>query len=107
MYPKFKDKKPGKVAYPDIAKSLYGFVLQPKVNGIETDYFAIIPLDRLPNRGSRNYWVRVRIDKETAVDQQVITTRTGLKLSSFRWIGRPIDEVQLSLYEARSRTRPL
>ena len=106
MYPIFNNESPGKGAYPDFPKSLYGFVLQPTVNDIETEYFAIIPIDRLPSRGSENYWVRVRIDKETAVDQQVITTRTGLKLPSLRWIGRPVDGVKLSLYEARSRIQP-
>ena len=102
MYPVFEGEPPREGVYPNFPRSLFGFALQPEVNGIETEYYAVIPVERLPSRGSENYWVRVRIDKDTAVDQQVLQTRTGLVLSSFRLIGRPVDELRLHLYEARS-----
>ena len=95
LYPIFKGEHPREGVYPDFPKSLFGLVLQPEVNGVETAYHALIPIDKLPSGGSKNYWVRVRINKDTAVDQQVIRTQVGMQLASLRWIGRPVDGVRL------------
>ena len=78
LHPIFKSEHPKASVYPDYSRSLFGFVLQPELNGIETDYLAIIPIDRPPSRGSEDYWVRVRIDKETAVRAKSDTDENGL-----------------------------
>ena len=105
--PIYKSELHSKVAYPNRSKSFMGMVLQPEINGIETEFSAFIPIERISSTGKQDYFVRVRISKETAVDQQVIDAPTGLTLKGFRWIGRPIEGVRLKLYEARSRIQPL
>ena len=86
--------------YPHFPSSVYGLMLLAEVNGIETEYGSIIPIEG--TKRDATHWVRVRIGKDTAVDQWVIQENNNLSLAGFRWIGRPVDGVRLKLYEARS-----
>ena len=99
MYPLFKAGAPT-VVYPHYHPSLYGLTLLAEVNGFETEYGATIPIEGMNKDG--RYWVRVRIGKDTAVDQLVEQRDRKLSLSEFRWIGQPIEGVRFKLYEARS-----
>ena len=99
MYPTFDSKGP-RAVYPHYSSSLYGLMLTAEVNGVDTEYGAIIPVEGLQKDGT--YWVRVRIGKDTAVDQRVTQGSGGHKLAGFRWIGQPVEGVRLRLYEARS-----
>ena len=99
IHPIFGGEGP-KAAYPHYPNSLYGLMLLAEVNGIQTEYGAIIPIEGMQKDGA--HWVRVRIGKDTAVDQRVIQESSKLSLAGFRWIGQPVDGVRLKLYEARS-----
>ena len=99
MHPIFKAGTP-KDVYPHYKTSVYGLTLLAEINGIETEYGATIPIEGMSKDGS--YSVRVRIGKDTAVDQLVVQ-RSGLQsLSGFKWIGQPVDGVRFKLYEALS-----
>ena len=99
MHPIFSGEGP-KAAYPHYPSSLYGLMLLAEVNGIQSAYGAIIPIEGMQKDGTQ--WVRVRIGKDTAVDQRVIQEGSNRSLAGFRWIGQPVDGVRLKLYEARS-----
>lgn len=87
-------------AYPGLNSSVFGLLLLAERHGVETEYGAIIPIDGRRKDGT--YRVRVRIDRDTAVDQEVVQQGGRSTLTGFRWIGRPAEGVQLKLYEARS-----
>lgn len=98
-YPEFQGEAPEDV-YPICHKSVFGLLLMAKVNGVDSDYGAIIPIEGMKKDGV--YWVRVRVGKDTAVDQQIVQEGNSRSLSAVRWIGKPVEGVRLSLYEARS-----
>ncbi len=98
----FASDRSRKDCYPSFPKGCFGFILTAERLEIETEYCATIPIERLPKKGQRDYWVRVRIDKETAVDQQVMQMESNLELTKLKWIGRPVEGVRLKLYIAKS-----
>ena len=99
MYPVFGGEGP-KAVYPHYPSSLYGLILLAELNGIETEYGAFIPIEGMQKGGT--CLVRVRIGKDTAIDQQVVQEGRKRHLAGFRWVGQPVDGVRLKLYEARS-----
>ena len=48
--------------YPHFRRSLFGLILVAEVDGIDTDYGAIIPIEGMGKEDT--YWVRVRIGRE-------------------------------------------
>ncbi len=99
LYPVFGTKTP-KPVYAHYKTSLFGLILLAEINGIDTDYGAIVPIEGMEKDGT--YWVRVRVGKGTAVDQQVIQQGRFRSLAAFKWIGEPVGGVRLRLHEARS-----
>ncbi len=99
LHPLYNTATPAAV-YPHFRRSLFGLILVAEVDGIDTDYGAIIPIEGMGKDGT--YWVRVRVGKNTAIDQQVVQEGNSRSLAGFRWIGEPVEGVRLRLHEARS-----
>ena len=87
-------------AYPSFNSSMFGLLLLAERHGVDTEFGAIIPIDGMRKDGT--YRVRVRIGRDTAVDQEVVQQRGDLTLAGFRWVGTPVEGVRLRLHEARS-----
>ncbi len=88
--------------YPGIGREVFGYFVGAKRRGIDTESGAIIPMEGRSEEGE--FWVRIRIEKDTAVDQKLTQIKgKGLRLEGqCRWVGQPVDGVSLHVFQMRS-----
>ena len=86
--------------YPRVKDSVYGYLLFAVRDGELTDTGSVVPLGRYARE---EYWARVRVARDTAVEVRIVQTEDAMHLTNdFRWIGRPLRDVHFTLHEALS-----
>lgn len=100
MRPAFRGGARTLDVYPRFSRDIYGMLLSAERDGVDTEYGAVVPLEGLRKNGT--YWVRVRIARETAVDQRVVQTSNGIHLDRMKWIGEPVEGVRLKLFGVKA-----